>query len=180
MRNAHLYSAAALYDEVIRRTRKTEQKVYLFFDEIQEVDAWEKCIHSLRVDLDCDIYITDSNARLLSGELATYLAGRFVELVIYPFSFSEFIELYRTTGADLDVREAVIGENQKDINIVLENIFFMELMRRGYVLTVGKVAGKEIDFVCVKQKKVVYSGRVFAGFGRHDPARVCRPFECGG
>ncbi|WP_229038908.1 AAA family ATPase, partial [Faecalitalea cylindroides] len=57
---------------------------------------WEKCINSLRIELDCDIYITGSNANLLSSELATYLAGRYVEFVIYPFSFSEFIELYNT------------------------------------------------------------------------------------
>lgn len=69
-------------------------KIYLFFDEIQEVENWEKCINSLRVELDCDIYITGSNARLLSGELATYLAGRYVEFVIYPFSYGEFMELY--------------------------------------------------------------------------------------
>ena len=48
------------------------------------MDAWEKCINSFRVELDCDIYITGSNARLLSGELATYLAGRYVEFVVYP------------------------------------------------------------------------------------------------
>ena len=67
-----------------------EGKVYLFFDEIQEVKDWEKCVNSLRVSLDCDIYITGSNAKLLSGELATYLGGRYVEFVIYPFSFAEF------------------------------------------------------------------------------------------
>ena len=71
-------------------------KTIIFFDEIQEVKNWEKCINSLRIELDCDIYITGSNANLLSSELATYLAGRYVEFVIYPFSFSEFIELYNT------------------------------------------------------------------------------------
>ena len=57
---------------------------------------WEKCVNSLRVSLDCDIYITGSNAKLLSGELATYLGGRYVEFVIYPFSFGEFMELYHS------------------------------------------------------------------------------------
>lgn len=52
-------------------------------------------MNSFRVELECDIYITGSNAKLLSGALATYLAGRYVEFVIYPFSFSEFTELYR-------------------------------------------------------------------------------------
>ena len=105
MSNASLCTAATLHDEIIRRASELEGKIYLFFDEIQEVDAWEKCINSFRVELDCDIYVTGSNARLLSGELATYLAGRYVEFVIYPFSFAEFIELYRTVCPDTDVRQ---------------------------------------------------------------------------
>lgn len=286
MSNAHLCTAAALHDEIIRRASEIKGKVYLFFDEIQEVDAWEKCVNSFRVELDCDIYITGSNAKLLSGELATYLAGRYVEFVIYPFSFAEFTELYRTvfpdtsvegcftkyltTGgmpylsnlmydetagrqylqdlynsvelkdivkrnkirdvdmleriiayitsnigttfsstaiskylksegravspdtvlsyikactdaflfyqvkrqdlrgrkiltvnekyyvADHGVREAVFGGNMRDINLVLENIVYMELARRGYTVTVGKAGEKEIDFVCQKQRDTIY------------------------
>lgn len=93
---AHLQTAKALHDEITRRAAEIGGKVYLFFDEIQEVKDWEKCVNSLRVTLDCDIYITGSNAKLLSGELATYLGGRYVEFVIYPFSFAEFMELYRS------------------------------------------------------------------------------------
>jgi predicted AAA+ superfamily ATPase len=93
LKNASYCNAQALYDEVMRQSALIQGKVYLFFDEIQEVESWEKCINSLRVDLDCDIYITGSNAKLLSGELATYLAGRYVEFEITPFSFSEFLEL---------------------------------------------------------------------------------------
>ncbi|MDO4619418.1 MAG: ATP-binding protein [Lachnospiraceae bacterium] len=98
LRYAHLLNAMALHNEVLSRAEQIEGKVYLFFDEIQEVTDWEKCINSLRVSLDCDIYITGSNAKLLSGELATYLGGRYVEFVIYPFSFGEFRELYRTVN----------------------------------------------------------------------------------
>lgn len=286
MRNAHLCTAVALHDEIIRRASEIKDKVYLFFDEIQEVDAWEKCINSFRVKLDCDIYITSSNAKLLSGELATYLAGRYVEFVIYPFSFAEFIELYRTIFpnadirqcfskylraggmpylsnlrydetasrqylrdlfnsvelkdivkrnnirdvdmleriiayvtsnigttfsstaiskylksegrsispetvlsyikactdaflfyqvkrqdlqgkkiltvnekyyvADHGIREAVFGGNMKDINLVMENIVYMELLRRGYTVTVGKTGDKEIDFVCEDQGNKLY------------------------
>lgn len=286
MRNAHLCTAVALHDEIIRRASEIKGKVYLFFDEIQEVDAWEKCINSFRVELDCDIYITGSNAKLLSGELATYLAGRYVEFVIYPFSFAEFIELYRTIFpnadirqcfskylraggmpylsnlrydetasrqylrdlfnsvelkdivkrnnirdvdmleriiayvtsnigttfsstaiskylksegrsvspetvlsyikactdaflfyqvkrqdlqgkkiltvnekyyvADHGIREAVFGGNMKDINLVMENIVYMELLRRGYTVTVGKTGDKEIDFVCEDQGNKLY------------------------
>ena len=286
MSNAHLCTAMALHDEIIHRASEIKGKVYLFFDEIQEVDAWEKCINSFRVELDCDIYITGSNAKLLSGELATYLAGRYVEFVIYPFSFSEFIELYNTVYpntdihqcfrkylniggmpylsnlrydetasrqylqdlfnsvelkdivkrnnirdvdmleriiayvtsnigttfsatsiskylksegrsassetvlayikactdaflfyqvkrndlqgkkiltvnekyyvADHGIREAKFASNTKDINLVLENIVYMEILRRGYNVTIGKVGDKEIDFVCEKQGNKLY------------------------
>ena len=96
MSNAHLCSAQALHDEVMKRAVAIEGKVYLFFDEIQEVKQWEKAVNSFRVELDCDIYITGSNAKLLSGELATVLGGRYVEFTIYPFSYAEFLDLYRT------------------------------------------------------------------------------------
>ena len=97
---AHLQTAQALHNEIAKRAAKIDGKVYLFFDEIQEVTDWEKCVNSFRVTLDCDIYITGSNAKLLSGELATYLAGRYVEFVIYPFSFKEFMELYHPIAPD--------------------------------------------------------------------------------
>lgn len=286
MRNRHLLTAQALHDEILSRTEKIDGKPYLFFDEIQEVDAWEICINSFRVELDCDIYITGSNAKLLSGELATYLGGRYVEFVIYPFSFSEFMELYHTIFpdtsaeqcfrkyllcggmpylsnlryeeepccqyltdvfhsvqfkdivkcnkirdvdllerivayivgnvgttfsaasvsrylknekrsvsaetilnyiryctdaylfyqvkrqdlqgrqilgtnekyyiADHGIREAVFGGNMRDINLVLENIVFMELLRRGYQVTVGKSEDREIDFAAAKRDQMIY------------------------
>ena len=286
MRFTHLCTAAALHQEIIERTSGTEGKVYLFFDEIQEVADWEKCVNSFRVELDCDIYITGSNAKLLSGELATYLAGRYVEFVIYPFSFAEFTDLYQsifpgaskpqcftkylTAGgmpylsclrfeeepsqqyleglyhsvvlkdivkrnnvrdidlleriiayatanvgttfsatsivkfiknegrivstetvlnylrycldaflfyrvkrqdlqgksilttnekyyiADHGIREAVFGGNMRDINLILENIVFLELLRRGYTVTVGKSGEKEIDFIGGKKDQRLY------------------------
>lgn len=283
---SHLQTAKSLHDEITNRAKDIDGKVYLFFDEIQEVKDWEKCINSFRVSLDCDIYITGSNAKLLSGELATYLGGRYVEFVIYPFSFGEFIELYRPinpdvsiqqcfqkyliTGgmpylaniryadepskqylhdlfnsvqlkdivkrnkirdvdlleriiayvianvgttfsarsltkflkseqrtvapetilnyikyccdaylfyqvkrvdlqgkqilstnekyyiADHGIREAFFGGNMRDINLILENIVYLELLRRGYKVTVGKTGEKEIDFVCDKRGDKLY------------------------
>ena len=67
------------------------KRMYLFFDEIQRVPAWEEAVNSFRVDLDCDIYITGSNAYLLSSEYATYLSGRCVEIKMLPLSFREFL-----------------------------------------------------------------------------------------
>lgn len=286
MRYLHLCTAQVLHQEILTRAEGIEGKVYLFFDEIQEVKDWEKCVNSLRVALDCDIYITGSNAKLLSGELATYLGGRYVEFVIYPFSFAEFLELYRPTTpqatvqqcfqqyllfggmpylsrlnyqeepvrqylsdlydsvqlkdiikrnkvrdvdllerilayvmanvgttfsagsltkffkseqrsvspetvlnyiryccdaylfyqvkrqdlqgkqilatsekyyiADHGIREAVFGGNMRDINLVLENIVFLELLRRGYTVTVGKAGEREVDFVCDKRGEKLY------------------------
>ena len=286
MNYAHLQTAKALHDEITKRADDIDGRVYLFFDEIQEVKDWEKCINSFRVSLNCDIYITGSNAKLLSGELATYLGGRYVEFVIYPFSFAEFIELYKTITpdesiqkcfqkyllaggmpylaniryadepsrqylhdlfnsvqlkdivkrnkirdvdlleriiayvmanvgntfsasslakflkseqrtvapetilnyiryccdaylfyqvkredlqgkqilasnekyyiADHGIREAVFGGNMKEINLTLENIVYLELLRRGYEVTVGRYGDKEIDFVCHKRDEKLY------------------------
>ena len=286
LRYAPLQTAAALHEEIQRKASEINGKVYLFLDEIQEVTDWEKCINSLRVTLDCDIYITGSNAKLLSGELASYLSGPYTEFVIYPFSFGEFIELYRTVSPDASVaacfqkylllggmpylanihfldapskqylndlyysvqlkdivarnqirdvdllerilsyiisnfgttfsansiskflkserravapetilnyirycceaflfyqvkredlqgkqllssnekyyivdhgiREAVFGGNLRDINLILENIVYLELLRRGYQVTVGKAGTQEIDFVCHQQDRKIY------------------------
>lgn len=100
--NSELLDAKILHKRIVEFQKSADGKIYLFFDEIQEVDGWEKCINSCRVDFDCDIYITGSNAKLLSGELATYLAGRYVEFVIYPFSFAEFLEMNRRKNSQID------------------------------------------------------------------------------
>ncbi len=100
--NSQFLDVESLYKKITDFQKNTKGKIYLFFDEIQEVDGWEKCINSCRIDFDCDIYITGSNAKLLSGELATYLAGRYVEFVIYPFSFAEFFEMNIIKNPNVD------------------------------------------------------------------------------
>ena len=67
------------------------KRMYLFFDELQRIDGWENTVNSFRVDFNCDIYITGSNAYLLSSEYSTYLSGRCVEIKMLPLSFSEFL-----------------------------------------------------------------------------------------
>lgn len=91
-------NALALHEEISRRARGKTGKLYFFFDEIQEVEDWQRCINSLRLDFDCDIYVTGSNAKLLSGELATYLAGRYVEFVMYPFLLQSLLRCSRKRG----------------------------------------------------------------------------------
>jgi len=82
-----------LYNYVKSNLPKNK-KAYLFFDEIQKVSEWQDAINSFRVDFECDIYITGSNAFLLSSEYATYLAGRSIEIKVYPLSFIEFIDFH--------------------------------------------------------------------------------------
>lgn len=86
-----LKNAAALY-QYISEHINNNQKHYILLDEIQEVDQWEKVVNSLLVDVEVDIYLTGSNSHLLSSELATYLAGRYIEIPIYTLSYSEFLD----------------------------------------------------------------------------------------
>ncbi len=86
-------SVDALYDYV-RDHLPTGKRAYLFFDEIQRIENWQDVINSFRVDFDCDIYVTGSNAYLLSGEYATYLSGRSVEIKMLPLSFAEFLDFH--------------------------------------------------------------------------------------
>lgn len=95
-----------LYDHVITKSQSVNgQKIYLFFDEIQDVSEWEKVLASFLVDIDCDIYITGSNSKLLSGELATHIAGRHVHFDIYPFTFKECKEYALSLGRKITDEE---------------------------------------------------------------------------
>ena len=276
--NQRLCEYNALHDYVCEKIGDNKEQFYLFFDEIQEVQGWENAVNSLRVKFHADIYITGSNSWLLSGELATYIAGRYISFVVYPFPFTEFqmadptltfdqyiqyggmpflsninfkpeisknylqdifnsvvlkdivkrnnirdvglLEriiayalsnvgrsfsatsiskyfkaenrtvapetilnylkaceeaylLYRLKIQDINgkkvlkvnekyyvadhgLREAVIGANLQNVEIVLENIVSLELLRRGYKVCVGRVGTKEIDFVGEKQGDKLY------------------------
>ena len=277
-----------LYDFILNKVDDKYKSYYIFLDEIQEVEEWEKCVNSLRVDEDFnfDIYITGSNAKLLSGELSTYLAGRYIEFVVYPFSFKEFFEIMKEKNKEIDlkeafqdyvkfggmpflhnldynyeasmqylqdlyasiilkditqrnnirdtdlleriinyvvmnigntfsatsiskffksenrkvaietilnyikaceeafliyrvarndllgkkilnvnekyyiadhgIREAIMENNQKNINQILENIVYFEMLRRGYNVKIGKVDNLEVDFVCKKNDETIY------------------------
>ena len=102
---SNLTTAVSLHNYLKEKIDAIEGCVYIFLDEIQEVDEWEKCVNSLRVNSNVDIYITGSNAKMLSGEYATLLSGRYVEFTVYPFSFSEFCEAHRASGGVKSVNE---------------------------------------------------------------------------
>lgn len=107
--NRKYLNADELYELVLQKSKAVSgEKIYLFFDEIQEVEGWQKVINSLSVDVDCDIYITGSNSNLLSGELATYIAGRYVHFTVYPFTFAEYMQF--KGGAAITDREAYFDD----------------------------------------------------------------------
>lgn len=88
------------------------KRMYLFFDEVQRIAGWEKAVNSFRVDFDCDIYITGSNAYLLSSELSTYLSGRYVEIKVLPLSFCEFLDFH---GYRVEEYKSLAGKMKKRI-----------------------------------------------------------------
>lgn len=93
LRYRNLTNYLSFYDYVSERIPKSG-KTYLIFDELQAVEHWEKAIESFRLDFDVDIYITGSNAYLLSTEFSTLLSGRYVEIRMLPLSFKEFLAFY--------------------------------------------------------------------------------------
>lgn len=104
-------TAKEFYDYVAERIIP-EKRMYLFFDEVQRLAGWENAVNSFRVDFDCDIYITGSNAHLLSSELSTYLSGRYVEIKVLPLSFREFLDFH---GYQITDRKTLTGQMKKRI-----------------------------------------------------------------
>ena len=99
----HLKNAPSLYEYLAGQLTK-DKKFYILLDEIQEVQAWEKVVNSLLVDFNVDVYLTGSNAHLLSSELATYLAGRYIEIPVYTLSFKEYLlfnSVYQTAVSSI-------------------------------------------------------------------------------
>ncbi len=89
-----------------------DTKIYLLFDEIQMVEGWQRIVNGIRVSFNSDIIITGSNANMLSGEIATLLSGRYIEIPIYPFSFSEFLHV-KDIESDSRKVDSAYGEYEK-------------------------------------------------------------------
>ncbi|MDR0909416.1 MAG: ATP-binding protein [Spirochaetaceae bacterium] len=104
-----------------------EGRFYLLLDEVQYVENWERVLASCRVDFNCDIFITGSNAKLLSGELATLLSGRYINIPVYPLSFEEFLQF----------RNAFTGENAA----ADRRAAFFDYLRFGGLPGIHEIAG---------------------------------------
>ncbi len=98
--------------EYVKQRVVPGKRMYLFFDEVQRISGWEDVINSFRIDLNCDLYITGSNAYLLSSEYSTYLSGRCVEIRMLPLSFLEFMYFH-----DFEIRESktALGEIRRQV-----------------------------------------------------------------
>lgn len=188
-----------LYFYVVSKI-KDDKKYYVFLDEIQNIEGFQKAVDSLYIKKNIDIYITGSNAFLLSGELATLLTGRYVEIKMLPLSFKEyvsafsgnnnyqslFLEYMKNGGMPGTISVLDLGINDinkyldsilstvvfKDImarnkitdktileniiKFILENIVYLELLRRGYRVYVGKIDDLKIDFVAENQGGLKY------------------------
>lgn len=301
MKYNSLKTKEELDDVVLNLTKNISGRFYLLFDEIQNIERWEKAITGYKVDFNCDIYITGSNSKLLSGELATFLAGRYMEIKMYPFSFNEFlsykgdnnemelfqeyfkyggmpftlelnsqqkidylndiynsivlkdiVEKYKlrdvnllnrlilyildnignpfsVTGiskylkhfnigfsnntlynylqylenaliisklprediqgkklfklsekyyvADHGFAAALLGERQQNIDGILENIVYIEFLRHGYDVSVGRIKNYEIDFICRKNKRKVYVQVCFQLNSPETQEREFRPLK---
>lgn len=91
LQNADIQTYMDLY-QAIKGKVSGAGRAYILLDELQNVDGWERAVNSFLVDFDCDVYVTGSNAKLLSGEFATHIAGRYVEIRVYPLTFQEYLD----------------------------------------------------------------------------------------
>lgn len=106
------------------------KRMYLFFDEVQRIPNWEDAVNSFRVDFDCDIYVTGSNAYMLSSEYATYLSGRCVEIKMLPLSFSEFISFH---GLEIRETKSLLGGTRKQIFDANNNAYELREIFNAYI-----------------------------------------------
>jgi len=125
--------AEGLYQYVKERL-PDRKRAYLFLDEIQRVNQWQDAVNSFRVDFDCDLYVTGSNAYLLSSEYATYLSGRSIEIKMLPLSFSEFLDFHGYTVQEL---KNPSGRINKRIYNAKEESFEAKELLEAYLLFGG-------------------------------------------
>ena len=102
------YTKPKEFNKYVKNKIKDKEKYYLFFDEIQNVEDFEKVINSFRATMNVSIFITGSNSKVLSGELSTHLAGRYISIKMMPFTFSEYLELQKSQQKIKNKEEAFL------------------------------------------------------------------------
>lgn len=154
MKYDYIRTYRQLYD-FITQNMVVGKKNYLFFDEIQQVEGWEKTINSLTLEYDTDIYVTGSNAYLLSSELATLISGRYVEIKMLPLSFKEYYEYYKNDGKSTEElfneylkygglpQLLSLPSDEKTISSFLESIYDTVILKD----VVGRNKLKDIDLL---------------------------------
>lgn len=165
-------------------TRDITGNFYLFFDEIQNVDGWEKSINAYRVDYDCDIYITGSNSKLLSGELATYLTGRYMEIKMYPFSFKEFLDYKKSVATKELFKEYLLYggfpfllsldyeyDKYEYLNDLLNSIFLKDIVER-YSIRDVNLLRRVTDFLLDNVGKIVSAKSISDYLKKEENIRV--------
>ena len=133
------------------------EKTYLFLDEVQEIKGWEKVVNSLASDFDVDLYITGSNSRMMSSEIATYLTGRYVSFRIFTLSFGEYL-MFKSKFADVGEPKAELANyvrlggfpathlraySQDEIYTIVRDIYnstiFSDIVRRNQVRKIDQL-----------------------------------------
>lgn len=100
-------TAKEMFTEIISKL-SPDEKTYIFLDEVQEIKHWEKAVNSLTSDYNVDIYVTGSNSRMMSSEIATYLTGRYIAFRIYTLSFSEYLDFKKEYGNVTDIKSEFV------------------------------------------------------------------------
>lgn len=162
--NSRFLSKGVVHSHVLNIAKKSrDRKVYVFLDEVHDMEDWEITVNSLRAKKNVDVYITGSNSKLLSGELASCLTGRYVDIQVTPFSFAEFCEAYNADGkrgddkvfrkylalggmpfiTNLAFREDIAGSYLED---VFSSILLKDVARRGKIRDVD-LLGRIVRYV---------------------------------
>lgn len=178
-----LYDPDKLY-EYIEALMKTNQKYYLFFDEIQNVNQFELVINSFRATHDASIFITGSNSKLLSGELATHLSGRTISFRIMPFCYAEFLEFKKQEG-DTRTKEELLTEfirwggiplvckasDEASKEVILSNIYDSVVLKD--IIMRNKIASpvvleKVLEYLIANSSITISGNKIAAEFEREN------------
>ena len=174
-----------LFNDIKSKISKSEKK-YIFLDEIQEIENWEKLVNTLMNDYDVDIYVTGSNSRMLASEISTYLTGRYITFRIFPLSFSEYLDFRKQlNGSDKSniknstcvIDEIIITNVLESTNIDKEFIrkeFLRYLLFGGFPAIHLRNYTEEEAYAIVKD---IYNSTIFTDIVRRNSIRKIDQFE---